>query len=78
MHAKIAVGAKLTVSERPVVGETMANFLVDGRDDRHVTLAPLAPEVAALQLQQFQHVELQHRVTNTQSALEDRRRFEYD
>ena len=67
-----------TVAIRPVIREPMPNFLVDGAHSFHVALAPLPPEILRLHLEQFQDVQLHHRVLHLQRPLEDWGRLKHD
>ena len=66
-----------TIAVSPVISQPVAHFLVDGRHGLHVGLPPLPPQVLGLQLQQLQHVQLQHRLPHLQRPLQDGGRLEH-
>lgn len=68
----------LLVAVRPVVVETVPNALVDGRDGHHVRLAPLPAEIARLQFEQLQRVELHHRLLDAERLAKDGRGLDGD
>ena len=68
---------RLTIAVSPVISQPVAHFLVDGGHGLHVGLPPLPPQVLGLQLQQLQHVQLQHRLPHLQRSLQDGGRLEH-
>lgn len=61
----------LTVSVRPVIVESMADLLVDGRHGLHVALPPLASQVFGLHFEQLEDVQLHHGLLDLERPLQD-------
>lgn len=68
----------LFVAVGPVVVQTMSNALVNGGDGHHVGFSPLPTEIACLEFEQFQSVELHHRLFDAEGFAKDRSGFDGD
>lgn len=76
-HALVDLGIDIAAGE-PIIAQLGPAVQVDGRDDTHVGLAPLAAAVRDLVLEQLERVEAQLRLRDFEALPQELRRFVRD